>query len=226
MCVSRHRLVEGGESLGLEDYRRSVSETKRAAILKAARQNFLIGGYSKAAMAEIARDADVSTATLYKHFSSKETLFRAVIEEAYGGIDERPIAEVGSAPAYDVLCGICRIYLRQQFEDQMNGLLRMVIGEVPTSPQLAREVFARGVTMRYRQFRKVLDALVARGDLAPHDTETSVRQLGGMVKEFIVWPALFKKDYSIPDDIDDTIGACVSAYLSIYGHRTAARITG
>jgi len=212
VCVSRHRLVEGGESLGLEDYRRSVSETKRAAILKAARQNFLTGGYSKAAMAEIARDADVSTATLYKHFSSKETLFRAVIEEAYGRIDDRPISDIGDASAHDVLRGICRIYLRQQFEDQMNGLLRMVIGEVPASP--------------HRQFRKVLDALVARGDLAPHDTETSVRQLGGMVKEFIVWPALFTKDYSIPDDIDDTIGACVSAYLSIYGHRTAARITG
>ena len=61
---SRWRLVKGGGSLGLEDYRRSVSETKRAAILKAARENFLKGGYSQAAMAEIARDADVSTATL------------------------------------------------------------------------------------------------------------------------------------------------------------------
>ncbi|MEQ8269111.1 MAG: TetR/AcrR family transcriptional regulator [Parvibaculum sp.] len=220
----RRWLVEGGESLGLEDYRRSVSETKRAAILKAARRNFLIGGYSKAAMAEIARDADVSTATLYKHFSSKETLFRAVIEEAYGGIDERPIADVGDASAHEVLCSICRIYLRQQFEDQMNGLLRMVIGEVPTSPQLAQEVFTRGVTVRYRQFRKVLDALVARGDLVPHDTETSVRQLGGMVKEFIVWPALFTKDYRIPDDIEQTIDGCVGAYLTIHGRPAAARL--
>jgi TetR/AcrR family transcriptional regulator of autoinduction and epiphytic fitness len=209
--------VKGGGSLGLEDYRRSVSETKRAAILKAARENFLKGGYSQAAMAEIARDADVSTATLYKHFASKEALFQSVVRHAYGNFDERPIAEIGNIPAREILCHICKIYLRQQVDEQMNGLLRVVIGEVPTAPQLARDAFNQGVTVRYKQFRKVLDALVARGDLEPHDTDTSVRQLGGMVKEFIVWPALFSQDYQVPDDIEETIGTCVDVYLTIYG---------
>lgn len=207
--------------MGLEDYRRSVSETKRAAILKAARDNFLKGGYSQAAMADIARDADVSTATLYKHFASKEVLFQSIVRQAYGDFDESPIAEIGNVPAREVLCHICRIYLRQQFDEQMNGLLRVVIGEVPTAPQLARDAFNLGVTVRYKQFRKVLDALVARGDLEPHDTDTSVRQLGGMVKEFIVWPALFSQNYQVPDDIEETIGSCVDAYLTIYGRGSA-----
>ncbi|MEP5368439.1 helix-turn-helix domain-containing protein, partial [Parvibaculum sp.] len=61
--------------MGLETHRRRISAQKRSSILGAARKNFLTNGYSGAGMAEIARDADVSTATLYKHFSSKEALF-------------------------------------------------------------------------------------------------------------------------------------------------------
>ncbi|WP_421861609.1 TetR/AcrR family transcriptional regulator [Parvibaculum sp.] len=33
----------------------------------------------------MARDCDVSTATLYKHFSSKEALFTAVVKESAQG---------------------------------------------------------------------------------------------------------------------------------------------
>ena len=60
----------------------------------AARDNFLKNGYSRAGMAEIARDADVSTATLYKHFASKEALFSAVVRNVarstgdYSGVIE------------------------------------------------------------------------------------------------------------------------------------------
>ncbi|WP_371134359.1 TetR/AcrR family transcriptional regulator, partial [Parvibaculum sp.] len=50
---------------GPDTHRRKISEKKRAAIVDAARKNFLTHGYAGAGMAEIAHDADVSTATLY-----------------------------------------------------------------------------------------------------------------------------------------------------------------
>lgn len=208
--------MEGGLGLGLENYRRTISETKRAAILTAARENFLKGGYSRAAMAEIARDADVSTATLYKHFASKEALFTAVVEAVYENIGDPGLGNIEGATAREVLTRICAIYARQQFEGEMNGILRIVIAEVPSSPELARGVFERGVTARYEQFRAALDALVARGDLKPHDTATAVRMLGGMVKEFVVWPALFMKDFDRPNDIDRKIEACIDAYIKMH----------
>ena len=67
--------------MGLESYRRKVSESKRRSIMQAARAEFQDNGFTHAAMAEIARKADVSTATLYKHFGSKEELFAAVVEK-------------------------------------------------------------------------------------------------------------------------------------------------
>lgn len=52
---------------------------KHAAILAAARDLFLGGGFDGASMDRIARDAGVSKATLYSHFADKEALFSACI---------------------------------------------------------------------------------------------------------------------------------------------------
>lgn len=202
--------------MGLANYRKTVSETKRAAILKAARSSFLKDGYSRAAMAEIARDADVSTATLYKHFASKDDLFAAIVHEAYDDTSSSMFVDVSTMNARDVLRNIATIYTRQQFDEGMNDLLRVVIAEVPSAPHLAREVYENGVLARYRQFQAVVEALVARGDLKSHDTNASIRYLAGMVKEFVTWPGLFSTEFTRPADIDTKIDACIDAWLTIY----------
>lgn len=65
---------------GLDKYRKKVSAQKRRGILAAAHRVFQGEGFDGGTMAEIAKLADVSTATLYKHFDSKEELFCAVVE--------------------------------------------------------------------------------------------------------------------------------------------------
>lgn len=203
--------------MGLASYRRSVSETKRASILKAARENFLNGGYSRAAMADIARDADVSTATLYKHFASKDALFAAIVEDACQSINNILPTDIENENVREVLKRFGDAYVEQQFDHRMNELLRVVIAEVPTAPDLAKAVYNDGVLARYGQLVTILDALVKRGDLKPHNTQDSALHLGGMVKEFVVWPALFAPRFEKPADLDAKIGACIDAYLKIYG---------
>lgn len=209
--------------MGLATYRKSVSETKRAAILRAARAIFLKDGYSRAAMAEIAKDADVSTATLYKHFASKETLFAAVVHDAYKDTESLMTVDTAGKSARSVLRDIAGVYTHQQFDEQMNDLLRVVIAEVPSAPHLASEVYENGVLARYGQFEAVVDNLVARGLLKPHDTRSSVRYLAGMVKEFVVWPALFTLGFQRPADMDAKLDACIDAWLSIYAARPLER---
>jgi len=209
--------------LGLATYRKSVSETKHAAILEAARANFLRDGYSRAAMAEIAREADVSTATLYKHFASKEMLFAAVVQEAYTGTEATILTDTPGKPARTVLHNIALVCARLQFDEQMNDLLRVVIAEVPSAPHLAREVYENGVLERYRQIQTAVDLLVARGELKPHDTQVSALYLAGMVKEFVVWPSLFTLDFKRSEDMDSKLEACIDAYLGIYAARPLQR---
>lgn len=65
---------------GVAGYRRRVSITKRANILEAARHEFAERGFSDCKMSCIADRADVSTATLYKHFASKELLWGVTVQ--------------------------------------------------------------------------------------------------------------------------------------------------
>ena len=51
------------------------TERKRSLILLAAKDAFAREGYSQTGMEQVARDAGVSTATLYAHFPSKAELF-------------------------------------------------------------------------------------------------------------------------------------------------------
>src|SRR5271169_6014472 len=52
---------------------------KVESILAAAKRTFLAGGFGAVSMDTIAREAGVSKATVYAHFSGKEDLFGAVI---------------------------------------------------------------------------------------------------------------------------------------------------
>ena len=63
------------------------SERKQAAIVAAAAEVFLNTGYAGASMDEIAARSGVSKQTVYKHFTSKEALFIAVMGQMMGEAD-------------------------------------------------------------------------------------------------------------------------------------------
>ena len=58
--------------------RRQRAEQNRQAVLESARGLFLESGYARATIAAVAADAAVSTETIYKTFSSKAGLVRAI----------------------------------------------------------------------------------------------------------------------------------------------------
>lgn len=71
---------------------------RRAVILDAAASTFAVGGYAGTSMADIAQAAGVSHLIVYRHFTSKEQLYEAVLERA--------LAALGSALAVDGAAGI------------------------------------------------------------------------------------------------------------------------
>ncbi|MGB3808961.1 MAG: TetR/AcrR family transcriptional regulator [Parvibaculum sp.] len=205
--------------MGLEQYRRTVSETKRASILKAGRENFLKNGFSRAAVADIAREADVSTATLYKHFSSKDELFAAVVHDAYGNIGgEFPdFADYNDIDIREMFLKMAHNYLRVQFDQGGNALLRIVIAEVPTTPKIALDTYETIVRRRFAGLKVVFDHLIERKLMRPHDTEMGVSFISGMIKEAFIWPALFDADAKLPENTDVIIHEAIDLYLARYG---------
>jgi TetR/AcrR family transcriptional regulator len=65
---------------------RGQPEESRAAILKAAAQEFALHGIDGARTDAIAREARVNKALLYYYFKDKETLYGAVLDDTFGGL--------------------------------------------------------------------------------------------------------------------------------------------
>src|SRR5438445_8776914 len=65
---------------------RGQPEESRAAILRAAAQEFAEHGIAGARTEAIAREARVNKALLYYYFKDKETLYGAVLDNAFSGL--------------------------------------------------------------------------------------------------------------------------------------------
>lgn len=75
--------------MAVEPRLRLTADARRRAILDSARHVFARHGFQGAGTSEIARGADCSEATLYKHFASKQALFAAVLDDATSQLKQR-----------------------------------------------------------------------------------------------------------------------------------------
>ena len=75
---------------------------RQASILQAAAAAFARTGFASTSMEDVAAEAGVSRLIVYRHFSSKEELYRAVLEQVRNRIRERmnPILEEPQAGEY------------------------------------------------------------------------------------------------------------------------------
>ena len=115
---------------------------KQAAILGAAQREFLAKGFGETTMAGIAAAAGVSVATLYRHASSKDELFEAVVtgrhdpEEIAAGL-----AMLAKLPLREAMIIMGEGLLQSILSADAIGLHRMVIAEADRFPQLGPLVY-------------------------------------------------------------------------------------
>lgn len=203
--------------MSLDNGRLSSAESKRTDILNAALEHFLKDGYTRAAMVDIARDADVSTATLYKYFSSKKTLFTAVTIAAAEKLRDSVADTSGEFSLEEILTKILVDYYAAHREARINDLLRIVIAEATSSPDLAADLYRAVIQMRHHSVKALLDAMVERGVLIAHDTDLGATLAMGMIKEVFVWPAMFDENFRLPTNAMDIAREAIQVYLTRYG---------
>jgi AcrR family transcriptional regulator len=143
-------------------------ERKRAAIVDAARQLFLAGGYAQTSMDRVAEKAGVAITTLYRHFKNKDDLFSAVMQMAC----EMVAPELSAANNDDdsaavfpwftkpprialALAGID--YLTRVFDPQQMDLYRVVTRDASDFPELGRRYRSEIVARRNRLFVEYLN---------------------------------------------------------------------
>jgi TetR/AcrR family transcriptional repressor of mexJK operon len=161
------------------------ADLKRRAIVDAAREVFLAGGF-EAGIDLIAQRADVSKVTIYNHFGSKRELFLAVIHDALEEALEQPklalqksLAE--SDDAREILVQTARGWVAGMAQPQVLALRTLVASEAQRFPELGTAWKANGPgptsAILAEEFRRRIDA----GELDIPDIDLALVQLYALV---------------------------------------------
>ncbi len=78
--------------------REQYSAATRAAILDAATRRFAELGFAGTALEDVAADIQATRGAVYHHFTNKQTLFEAVLEQLETDVVERSAAAAAAAP--------------------------------------------------------------------------------------------------------------------------------
>jgi AcrR family transcriptional regulator len=162
--------------------RRTQAERRagtRRALLDAARSLFAERGYHGAAAEEIVGRAGLTRGALYHHFEDKRDLFRAVVDEMEGEIDEE-IEEAERAAS-----GLA--------EAVMAGYRAFI--DAVLDPEMRRTFFLDGPSVLGWEWREIdarhavgkieegLESLIAEGFLKPQPVRPLARLINGALLE-------------------------------------------
>jgi AcrR family transcriptional regulator len=158
-------------------------EARPEEILDAAFTVFGESGFARAKIEDVARVAGVSKGTVYCYFDSKESLFREMVRA-------RVVASLAEAEAFVrtyegtaralLIELIRRMYFRVRRE-QMMQLARMVQGELPHFPELARFYFDEVILRARRLVAQVLERGMASGEFRQGAGDFAARGLSSLL---------------------------------------------
>lgn len=190
-----------------------LTDKKRKDIIEAAIAEFRENGFLAAKTTQIAKRADVSSRTLYKHFETKEALFDAITAIM---IDRNaamaPVPYDPERPIDEQLVDALERYVAVITEPQAIGLNRMVISEFLRDLDRSRAFFAESATHDYPVTQLVADAMKA-GALRQADPVFATGQLLALVKNFFFWPEFLLGEKQKTDGI---MKDCVAMFLCHY----------
>ena len=200
---------------------RPKSAQKRRAILEAAQRLFLACGFEGTSVDQIAAEAGVSKLTVYSHFTDKEALFFAAVEERCR--EQLPDALFAAAPAGPTQARLFTIGLRFHTllaSDDAVALHRMLMADLRTVERLGELLWNAGPARILASLEAFLQTAVARGELEIDAVGEAARQFLWLLKgdinlRMLCGPAGCAHD----GDGEAHVASVVRMFLRAYGPR-------
>lgn len=199
-------------------------DARSHAMLAAAKRRFAAGGYAGTGMEQVAREARVSTATLYAVFPSKADLFKAVVETSLEEFTRvmRDLSR-SDGDAGERLTRFAEAYARFVSDPFARSMFRLIVAERHQFQELAERFHARA----REEFGGSLAAIL--GDLARADRFAAERpmraagQLLGMIEHPCLIQPMMTGDSTITRRTPEAIAAdALETFLARYGCAPAA----
>ncbi|MPM01492.1 hypothetical protein SDC9_47732 [bioreactor metagenome] len=188
---------------------------KREAILEGAVKVFTKNGFEASSMDSIAEAAGVSKRTVYNHFSSKETLFQAIVADFLKQRDEiKPIQYTSELPLEAQLKEFIKAELFLIDDPKRRGLSKLFTSVFLMDIDFCIET--RGQFEPHRAFILWLKAAAEDQKLNVESPELAARIFYGLVEGCLTYPASFSDGASLvnSDSLQDEI---ISTFLSRFG---------
>jgi AcrR family transcriptional regulator len=172
-----------------------AADPRRRAIIAHARKAFMGGGYAATRMEPIARAAQVSTATLYGYFHSKDDLFDAVILDASDDFAARMdgVRSVDGGTR-ERLTAFAEAYAEFMGDAFVRSVFRLVMAERPRFRDVAMAFFERGRTEFGGPLIRVLTELAGAGELRIDKPSWAAGHLMGMIEHPVFFMPLVTGD--------------------------------
>ena len=181
---------------------RTTPPTRRADILKAAREEFAARGYAGTRLEDVARRVGISKAALYLQFADKAALFRALVDWLLEGQLPAPMPpEVATAGAAAQLRFVIEAGTARLAEGDLSFLPRLIIGESGNFPELARDYHDRAIRRVLGVIEAIIAGGIAAGEFRPVDVGLAARSVAGGVIFAGIWRTVFEPVGGAPLDL-------------------------
>lgn len=204
----------------------SAELQKRQEIICGARRVFFDMGFDGASMNEIARVSNVSKATIYSYFASKEDLFvQLVYVDRYKAAERLFDYDPSDLDIVRLLRQIGETFMLIMVESDHIRLTRLVIGAAEKFPEVGRAFFEAGPREGSRRLAGLLAQLTDLGYLTVTDPEAAAYQFfnlcqGDLVKKLMLGVEHELVEASVTTAVADAVDVFLSAYGSKRGFKT------
>ncbi|KUR81117.1 TetR/AcrR family transcriptional regulator [Novosphingobium sp. Fuku2-ISO-50] len=143
---------------------------RRAQIVTAARRVFSQHGYDGAKTLQIAREANVSEALVYRHFPSKLALYRAVLRQVFAEQDDRwreqGIRDAGTAGLVQAIHGFIAASVADASDPERLDTHRMTLASLAGNGSYASLIYRRSQRRNGKEMEAAYAAARADGGLS------------------------------------------------------------
>jgi AcrR family transcriptional regulator len=156
--------------------RQRRKEARPAELLAAALDLFVERGFAATKLDDVATRAGVSKGTLYLYFSSKEELFKAVIQQGILPLLDQgeEVLEQHQGDAASLLEVMLKTWWALIGESRLAGIPKLMISEAGNFPEVAQYYYENIIVRVRNLIRKVLERGIASGQFRVGEMESTI----------------------------------------------------
>jgi AcrR family transcriptional regulator len=192
-----------------------MKHDRRQDILMAAMQLFAKKGFRGTTTRDLATQAEVNEAIIFRHFNTKEELYSAILEHKVMEVraSRHEVLEQLAAGSDDrkFFESVGRNFLEKHETD--STFMRLLLFSALEGHELS-DMFMSSMLLEKNPFAAYIQRRIDEGAFRQMNPELAARGFFGMLVSHVLWQEIFGLKTKQPHDREEVISSLVSIFLS------------